>query len=209
MKHNLREIFLEKKKLGKNQKDAAHHLKISHRAINRIVSNPEHDLKASQINAFAEYLEVNSIDIYKNTTLKSIDCYQDGTDQVHFYDNESEQHFLEIPAGSNSIIKDRSLITMKNLNVNRKWDYGYVLMFKKFRDPREIQNTEIFGLIETEHKIFRLCVIYKLDPQTANNRYNVRYFSSTNIIQQVKVREIAEFVYSANPTLFNYKTITK
>ena len=35
-----------KKKLGKNQKDAAHHLKISHRAINRIVSNPEHDLKA-------------------------------------------------------------------------------------------------------------------------------------------------------------------
>ena len=208
MAHRLKEHFDNLKKQGKSQKECADSLGITHRAMNRIVSNENHDLKISQINTIADYLNINPIEIYQKPYLKLINCYQDENDKVYFYEGIREQHFVEFPASSNDKIKDPKYIVMENLNQNRQWDYGYMRWFKPFINPRSIDKTEICGLIKIKDTdYYKLAIVYKPMTDIGKNLCNIRYFSSTDVIRGVEISDIADFVYSANPKMFNYKTI--
>ena len=209
MEHRLKEHFDNFKKLGKSQKECADSLGITHRAMNRIVSNEGHDLKISQLNAIAGYLGINPVEIYQKPYLKLINCYQDENDDVRFYNNITEQHFVELPASSNDKIKSPDFIVMENLNAFRKWDFGMMAWYYPFKNPRSIDKTEIFGLIKTQDSDeYKLAIVYKPMTDIGKNLCNVRYFFSTNMVRGIEVKEIAEFCYSANPKIFNYKTIT-
>ena len=208
MNHRLKFFFEEGKKVGKNQKECAEYLGITHRAMNRIVSNPEHDLKASQINKIASYLEITPVEIYQEPILKLINCFQDKDDHVYFYDNKKESHFLNLPASSHKELRRKDLITMQNLNKTREWDFGFILFFTPFIDPRTIDKTEVFGLIESEDKShYELCVLRKPTTNLSNNRYNVSSFMSFHVRQNMEVKEIAQFMASSNAKMFNYKTV--
>ena len=208
MKHRLKLFFDDLKKYGKNQKECAEYLGITHRAMNRIVSNPEHDLKASQINKIASYLEITPVEIYQPPILKLINCYQNTDDQIYFHDNKKESHYIELPASSHPQLRRKDLITMQNLNSSRQWDFGYILCFTPFVDPRTIDKTETFGLIECEDKShYELCVLRKPTTNLSNNRYNVSSFMTFHVRQNMEVKEIAQFMSSSNAKMFNYKTV--
>jgi len=208
MKHRLRHFFDEAKKIGKNQKECAEYLGITHRAMNRIVSNPDHDLKASQINRIASYLEILPVEIYQEPILQLINCFQNRDDQIYFYDNKKESHYLELPASSHPQLRRKDLIIMQNLNRTREWDFGYILCFTPFVDPRTIDKTEIFGLIESEDKShYELCVLRKPTTNLHNNRYNVSSFMTFHVRQNMEVKQIAQFMSSSNAKMFNYKTL--
>ena len=208
MEHRLKLFFDDLKKYGKNQKECAVYMGITHRAMNRIVSNPEHDLKASQINKIASYLEITPVEIYQPPILKLINCYQNTDDHVYFYDNKKESHYIELPASSHPKLRKKNLIIMQNLNNSRQWDFGYILFFTPFVDPRTIDKTEIFGLILSEDKThYELCVLRKPTTNLSNNRYNVSSFMTFHVRQNMEVKEIAQFMTSANAQMFNYKTI--
>ncbi len=208
MKHRLKDHFENVKKHGKSQKDCADSLGITHRAMNRIVHNEDQDLKISQINTIAHYLGIEPVEIYNKPFLKLINCYQDENDFVHFYNNVTEQHFVEIPASSNNKIKIASNIVMENLNITRKYNYGFMLWFRDFKNPRSIDKTEILGLVKVkDQEHYRLTIVYKPMTDIGKNLCNIRYYSSVDIIRGVEITEIAEFVYSANPKMFNYKTV--
>ena len=208
MVHRLKEHFDNLKKQGKSQKECADSLGITHRAMNRIVSNEDHDLKLSQINTIADYLVINPVEIYQKPYLKLINCYQDENDNVHFYNNVTERHFVEIPASSNNKIKIANNIVMENLNINRKYNYGFMFWFQDFRSPKSIDKTEIFGLVKVkDQEHYRLTIVYKPMTDIGKNLCNIRYYSSVDVIRGVEITEIAEFVYSANPKMFNYKSV--
>ena len=208
MEHRLREFFDKQKIYGKNQKECAEHLGITHRAMNRIVSNPMHDLKASQINKIAAYLEIMPVEIYQRPIQKLINCYQNKDDQIYFNDNTKRSHYLELPASSHPRLRKKDIITMQNLNTTREWDYGFILFFTPFVDPRTIDKTEIFGLVESQDKShYELVVLYKPVTDLSNNKFKTQNFFGFNVKSGVEVRQIAQFMSSSNARMFNYKTI--
>lgn len=137
--HRLKEVFNERKQMGKSMQEAAKYLKIDYRSVSRHMK--QKNIGIDVLYRYAEYLEAPIAELLLPKLKRQIHGYINGGGNVNFFKETEERPTIELDSG---VAKQwwsdpNTIIICNRVNSNHR-TWNEISVFKQFQNWRFLKN---------------------------------------------------------------------
>jgi len=175
--HRLKEVFNERKQMGKSMQEAAKYLKIDHRSVSRHMK--QKNLGIDVLHQYAEYLEVGIATLIIPKTKRQIHGFTNQGGIVNFFKETEERPIVELESGIAKIwwSDPRTIIICNRMNPNHR-TWNEISIFKPFQNWRFLKNN-CAAIIKKDNTL-QICDVSFFDNQ--HIAYNYHFPTQGNFV---------------------------
>lgn len=167
--HRLKEVFNERKQMGKSMQEAAKYLNIDYRSVSRHMK--QKNLGIDVLYRYAEYLEAPIAELLLPKMKRQIHGYTDQGGIVNFFKETEERPTIELDSG---VAKDwwsdpKSIIICNRMNPNHR-TWNEISIFKPFQNWRFLKNN--CAAIIKKDDLLQICDVSFFDNQHIAYNYH-------------------------------------
>lgn len=185
--HRLKEVFNERKQMGKSMQEAAKYLKIDYRSVSRHMK--QKNLGIDVLYRYAEYLEAPIAELLLPKLKRQIHGYTDTGGTVNFFKETEERPTIELDSGVAKVwwSDPKTIIICNRMNPNHR-TWNEISVFKSFQNWRFLKNN--CAAIIKKDNLLQICDVSFFDNQ--HIAYNYHFPTQGNF--SIKDFQYAEWI---------------